>query len=119
MCAAQHNRNVLDGVGWVVAAEPSPASILPVGASREQLELLLVLTLGLTRQLLDAVERDLLGGDKRTLRAHRAHQAFLHQVELAYGLPRQHGRRVETGLALERGAQLPQRGVLAHAADEP
>ena len=75
----------------------------PAQPSREQLELLLVMPLGLARQLLDAIERHLLGIDERALRPHRAHQPFLHEVELAHRLARQHRAGIEAGLALERG----------------
>ena len=82
-------------------------------------QLLLILSFGLACQLLDAIERNLLGIDERALGTHRADQAFLHEMEFADRLARKHGTWVESRLALERGAELAQRRVLAHATDEP
>ncbi len=48
-----------------------------------QAQLTLVLPLRLARKLLDPIERNLLRHDERTLRLHRTHEAFLHEVELA------------------------------------
>src|SRR5688572_10092899 len=87
--------------------------------SAEQAKLLLVLTLGFEGELLDAIERHLLGQDERLLCLERAHEAFLHKMEFAHGLAGKNGSRIEARLALERGLELAQGSVLADAADEP
>src|SRR5262245_11857599 len=102
-------------VGWTRLQPPGG----PDPLSSEQAQLLLVLALGLARQLLDAVEGHLLGGDQRALRTHRSHQSFLNQVELADCLSRMPQRRDETHLALKCGPKLAQLRILADAADEP
>src|SRR3990172_5013324 len=88
-------------------------------ANVEQPQLALVLALGLGCQLLDAIERHLLGLDQRALCLHRPHESLLDEMELADRLARKYGRGIEPRLALKRRLELAQRGVLAHAADEP
>ena len=69
----------------------SGAGHQPLGhpLSAKQAQLLLVLALGLPGQLLDAIERHLLGLDQRTLRLDRTNEALLDEVELADRLMRQ------------------------------
>ena len=52
-------------------------------AQIEELQLALILALRFARELLDAIEGNLLVEDQRTLCLHRAHQTFLNQVEFA------------------------------------
>lgn len=59
---------------------------------------------GFVGQLLDAVEGDLFGVDQRALRLDGAHEALLHEVEFADRLVRQHHRRIEARVRLERRA---------------